>query len=241
MVRTVMRVLLAAVGVALVVLGAGATVAVALANSTLTSAGAIRSAGQSIDVPGCATLIVELATAQVDPGRWGDVPLVEQRSVLTITPSGSSEVPWLVGAAGGQDIEQRLLGSRYCLAERMTSGWSVSSIAVADDDPDVRLDGVQGLWARVGDGQGAEFPVPLAGTTLVVTGDDASMLTAVEMVGEVRFEGGEQIAKIALFGGIGTAVLGLMMVVISIFALRRKGVHEGRSAQHIGVGLGGES
>ena len=234
-----MRVLLTAVGSALVVVGACGTVAGVLAQSTFTQPGAIRTSGQSIDVPGCGTLVIELATARVDAGRWAKLPLVEQRNVLTITPSGATQVPWLVGAADRLDIEAQLLGSRYCLAEAAPSGWSVSTIAIEDRDLDVNIDGVPGLWAEVRDGQSAELPVPDAPTTLVVTGDDASRLATVELAGEVEFEVREDGARIALLGGIATMVVGLVLLGISIAGLRRKGRHEGHLPPAAGVGLGG--
>lgn len=237
--RRVTRILLASFGVALLVIGAGAIALGLVANTTFTQAGAIRTDSQSIEAPGCATLLVELATARVDVGEWGRIPLAERRTALTITPSGSTAVPWLVGAADRRDIEQRLLGARYCLAQRIGSGWSVSSIAVGESDPDVRLDGVRGLWAHVRDGQPVQLPVPSAPSTVVVSGQDASSLSTVEIVGEIQFEGGDNVARIALLGGIASMVLGLVLLVVGIAGLRRKGRHEGPTAPADDPGLGG--
>ena len=239
MLRSVLRVTLAALGLLCVVVGAAGIAIGLLTSASFSQEGAIRSHGQVIEAPGCATLLVELATVRLDAGAWGRVPLLERRSALTITPSGSTEVPWLVGAADRPDVEARLLGARYCLAERVNSTWSVSSIAVGERDPDVRFDGVPGLWATVRDGQGVELPVPSAPTTVVISGDDASSLSSVEVAGEVQFAGSVHPSRIALLGGIGTTVLGLLLLVVSIASLRRKGRHEKPAELSVGAGIGG--
>ena len=239
MLRSFLRVTLAALGLLCVVSGASGIAIGLLTSATVTDAGAVRTEGQIIEARGCATLLVELATARIDAGAWGQVPLVERRSALTITPSGSTAVPWLVGSADRPDVEARLLGARYCLAERVDSTWSVSSIAVGESDPDVRLDGLPGLWATVNDGQAVQLPVPSAPTTVVISGDDSSSLTRVEVAGEVQLPGSEHVARIALLGGIGTSVLGLVLMVVSIAGLRRKGRHEGPVESPVGAGIGG--
>lgn len=239
MLRSFLRVMLAAFGLLCVLIGAAGVAIGLLASATVTDAGSIRTEGQTIEAPGCATLLVELATARIDAGAWGRVPLVERRSALTITPSGSTAVPWLVGSADRRDVEARLLGARYCLAERVDSTWSVSSIAVGESDPDVRLDGVPGLWATVRDGQQVQLPVPSAPTTVVISGDDASSLTNVKVAGEVKFPGSAQVARIALLGGIGTSGLGVVMLVVSFAGLRRKGRHEKPVGSSVDAGIGG--
>lgn len=241
MLRSFLRVTLTALGLSCVAIGAAGIAIGLLANASFSQAGVIRTQGQLIEAPGCATLLMELATASIDDGGWGQVPLLEPRTAVTITPSGSTAVPWLVGAADRPDVEARLLGARYCLAERIDSTWSVSSIAVGDRDPDVRLDGVPGLWATVRDGQRVELPVPSASTTVVISGDDASSLSSVEVAGEVQFAGSAHVARIALLGGVGTSVLGLMLLVVSIAGLRRKGRHERPVDSSVGSGTGGAS
>lgn len=233
-----MRVVLAVAAVALVMIGAAGIAAGAVVGTAISSQGAIPTEGQTIEATGCSTLLVEVATARIDAGRWDDVPLVESRAVLTLTPSGSTAGPWLVGAADGPDVEDRLLGSRYCLAERMASGWNVSSIDVGGGDPDVRMDGVRGLWARVGDGEGVELPIPVAATTLVVTGDDASRLESVELVGAVKLENGKHIARLALLGGIGTFCVGLGLLALSVVGSRRNKLHDRRESNAIATRVG---
>ena len=238
--RIVTRVALVSTAIALLVMGAIGIALGAISKSTMSPQIILRSVAQSIDVPGCSTLVVELASVRVDAGRWMDAPLLQQRGLLTVTPVGSTDGTWLIGAADSEQIEAQLLGARYCLAERVRTDWSVSSISVDESDPDVRLDGVPGLWARVLDGQPAVLPVPANPKTIVVTGDDTSNLTKVELSGEVRFEGADEAARIALFGGIGSSALGLILLVIGIVGLRRKGRHEGSASQDAASPLGGE-
>lgn len=239
MLRSFLRVTLAALGLLCVVIGAAGIAIGLLTSATLTQTGAIRTEGQTIETPGCATLLVELATARIDAGAWGQVPLVERRTALTITPFGSTAVPWLVGSADRPEVEARLLGARYCLAERVDSTWSVSSIALGERDPDVQLDGLPGLWATVRDGEPVQLPVPSAPTTVVISGDDASSLTSVNITGEVQFPGSAHVVRIALLGGIGTSVLGVVLLVVSIAGLRRKGRHEKPVESSVGSGIGG--
>lgn len=227
--RTIVRIILFVVGGLMIVIGAVATAAGALVNETVGSDDSLRTSPQIIQVPGCSTVVMEIADIRVESGELGRLAQLEERStpLVTLRPTGISQEPWLVGSADQQAIEQQLLGTRYCLVEAAGGAWSSTSIEVQADSPDPVFSGVPGRWAYVGSGLAVALPIPESGSSIVISGTDESSLDTVEVVGQLQIEGASQLAWIALFAGLTTAVLGAVLVIVAAVGLRSKGRHEG--------------
>lgn len=233
MARVVVRIVLGLLGSALVLIGVGAAAAGGWITATLGSQDSLRSTPQVIDVPGCSTVLMEIADAQVDIDQLealGDLDPLAGRTdaLLTIGVAGDAAAPWLVGIADQQEVEGRLLGARYCVVEVNDGAWSFSSIAVEPDAPDVNFSGLPGLWAKAGNGESVAVPLPTAGESLVVSGSSGSALSTIEIAGEYRIQGASDVGMIALIAGVITVVLGVGALIVSIAVLRNRGQHEGR-------------
>ena len=230
--RTAGRIVLTAIGCAAIITGVLAAVLGSLLMTGLRGEDSLRTGAERIELPGCSTVIMEIADARVDAGEIERFDPIVDRSqpLLTIRPIGTSADPWLIGSADQRAVEQRLLGARYCLVEVADGAWSATSVVPQEGSPDPQFSGVTGLWATASGGAAVALPVPQAGSSVVVSGSSDSSLTALAVAGELEVPGAGNIGLIALIGGVVTTVLGAVMVLISILALRTRGRHEVASA-----------
>lgn len=227
--RTATRLLLGFAGGVLMLIGGTAAVLGGWITATLSGHDSLRTAPQVIDASGCSTVVMEIADARVDAGELGRIEPVTNRSqsLFTVRINGETPEPWLVGVADQQVVEQRLLGARYCLVESTDGGWTTTFIAVEPDALDAQFSGVPGRWAAATNGEAVALPVPESGSSVVISGSGESTLDALEVVGELEITGASAAGWVALIGGIATVVLGVGLLLISIFGLRSKGRHEG--------------
>ncbi len=184
-----------------------------------------------VSATGCSTVLIELSDVTIDPGQLADVPSVSDRSesVFVVQPIGQAPDGWWVGTVESPSVEDRLLGSRYCVASNRAGEWSTSSIAVEANSPDVSVDGLDGRWAIANSGESVVLPVPEAGDTVVVSGNGGNELESVTLAAEYRIAEGSTLGLIGLVGGALTALVGLLLLVIAIWGLRRRGRHEAGS------------
>ena len=227
--RKVARVILALAGAVLLVLGGAVAALGGWISATLTGPDSLRTAPELIDASGCSTVIMEIADVRVDAGELNRIEPIADRSqsLLTVLVNADTVEPWLVGMADQRDVEQRLLGARYCLVESSGNGWKVTSIAVTPDAPDAQFSGVPGRWATVIGGEAVALPLPESGSSVVISGSDGSLIGSLEVVGEVEISGASTVARVALIGGITTAAVGIGLLLASILGLRSRGRHEG--------------
>ena len=232
--RTFVRWFLAIIGVVAILAGAFAVGGAAWVRSVLDPSGTLSSATQSLDATGCETLLIEVADVDVRADELEDFGLVTDRAERTLavevrpveSVAGST---LLVGVADSGAIESRLLGSRYCLAEASPSGWVTRSITVTDNAPDVPLAGLTGLWARAERGNPVIVPIPESGNTLVVSSDGTSEVGEVLLTGRFRIVGAPDFVRAGFIAGSISIGLGVVLLLVSTLALRRRGRHEGAS------------
>lgn len=225
--RALLRWGLGLLGVVLVVAGVSVAIGSVWVQRELGPQESLRSAPQSVDATGCRTLLVEVAGAALD---GGDIPNaaplgITPQQQLAVVAEGSAP-SWLVGLASADDVSDRLLGTGYCLASSTEGTWTAQSIKVRAQDPDVAVGGLQGRWAKAGAGETVILPIPVSGQTLVIAAGGDGELTSVDLVGIYRLAGASDVANIALIGGVITAVLGLIVFVVSLLGLRKRGRHE---------------
>lgn len=227
--RTIGRVVLFSVGGLMIAAGATAAIAGAVVNGSVGSDDSLLTSPQIVQTAGCSTVVMEIADIRVDGGDLQDFAPLDERATpaLTLRPTGTSEEPWLVGSADQQVIEQQLLGARYCLVEASNGAWSTTSNAIQADSPDPVFSGTPGRWASIASGETVALPLPDSGTSIVISGSDDSSLTTIEVRGQLQIQGASQLAWLALVGGLSTAGLGVALVLVAAFGLRRKGRHEG--------------
>lgn len=184
-----------------------------------------------VSATGCSTVLIELSDVNIDPGELAGIPAVADRSesVFVVKPIGKAPDGWWVGTVGSPSVEDRLLGARYCVVSNNAGEWNTSSIAVEANSPDVSVDGLAGRWAVADSGETVVLPVPEAGDTVVVSGGDGNELESVTLAAEYRIAEGSTLGLIGLVGGALTAVLGLMLLVIATWGMRRRGRHEAGS------------
>ena len=226
--RIVWRWLLALVGAVAILLGSAVTAAGVWLDDTLDANDELTTASQVISAPACQTLLIEVSGAQVSADEWNRYAFVADRSEETIAidvPGAQSS--YLVGLADSDDVEERLLGAQYCLALSTEQGWTVERIAVVDELPDVGLSGLPGVWGRSSGAEAVVLPLPESGRTVVVSSDDGTDLGEVRLVGRYRIDGAGDAATVALIAGPSVIGVGVVLVLIAIFALRRRGRHEG--------------
>lgn len=229
--RTVVRVLLGFAGAVLLLVGGTAAGLGGWISATLTGQDSLRTTPESIDASGCSTVVMEIADVRVDAGELARIEPIADRSqsFFTVRVDAETTEPLLVGVADQQDVEQRLLGARYCLVESVDSGWEVTSIQVDPDAPDAQFTGVTGLWASAMSGEAVALPLPELGSSVVISGSDDSSVASLEVAGELDIAGASTVGWTALVGGAATAVLGIGLLLVSILGLRSKGRHEGRT------------
>lgn len=227
--RSAGRIVLAGIGGVALLAGAVAVGVGALLTTDLDGKDSLRTEADRIEVQGCSTVIMEIAGARVDAGQLERFEPISDRSqpLLNVRPFGTSGGPWLIGSADQEAVEQQLLGARYCLVEVAQGAWSSTAVVPQMDSPDPEFSGVAGLWATASSGEAVALPLPEPGSSVVVSGSSDSSLTALEVVGELEIAGAGNFGLITLIGGVMTALLGVLMVLISIFGLRTKGRHEG--------------
>ena len=229
--RRILRWTLAIVGVMAIVVGAAATTAAAWLQSTLDSRDSLSAAAQVIPAAQCQTLLIEVAGVALSADDWERYAFVADRGEETISVDvPDAQVSYLVGIADSNDVEGRLLGTQYCVAENTPEGWTVVRIAVAEDLPDVSLSGLPGVWGRSLGAEAVVVPLPEAGRTMVISSDGDFGLGEVRLVGRYRIEGAGDIASIGLIAGPIVIGAGLIALLLSIFALRPRGRHEGSSS-----------
>lgn len=184
-----------------------------------------------VSVPGCSTVLFEVSNVAIDPGELARVPsaLERSKSVFVVEPTGDTPSGWWVGTVDSSSVEARLLGARYCIVSSSDGEWSTTSIAVEEGSPDVSVDGLDGRWALADSGAPVILPVPEPGDTVIVSGNDANDLESVALAVEYRIADGSTLGLIGLIGGALTSLLGLLVLVIATWGLRRRGRHEDRS------------
>lgn len=229
--RTIARWLIGVLSLVLMLGGLATAGAAWWVRDALRSDDSLRTTPQVVPATGCQTLLVEIADAALQADDVISVPGlgVEPQSWLSVVPEGPADA-WLVGLAASPDVEGRLLGSSYCLASESSGEWSSQTVSVRPGDPQIALGGLEGLWARTDPGTAAIIPVPTAGQTLVVAAQDGGELADVRIEGVYRLVGASQAAYVGLIGGLMTTGLGFVLLLISIFAFRRRGRHEAGSA-----------
>lgn len=229
--RTVVRWLLAVVGV--VVIGAGIAVGAASVwlDRTLDARDSLSTDVQVIDAAQCQTLLVEVANAQVSAQDWERFEPVAQRAQESISITALEPPSFISGFAGAADVEDRLLGAQYCIAQAGPSGWETRTIAISAAAPDVSLAGLEGLWGRAAGGESVVIPVPASGSTVVVSADGGSALGDVQIVGRYQIPGAGDWVVGGMVGGGVSIVVGIALLVVSIFALRPRGRHEETSLE----------
>ncbi|SRR6056297_1029068 len=226
--RSILRWVIAILGVFAILLGSAVTAAGVWLNDTVDANDELTTASQVISAPSCQTLLIEVSGAQVSAEDWSRYAVVADRSAEAIAidvPGRQSS--YLVGVADSDDVEERLLGAQYCLAQSTEQGWSVERIAVVEDLPDVGLSGLQGVWGRSSGAEAVVLSLPEPGRTIVVSTDDGTDLDEVRLVGRYRIVGAGEAATIALIAGPSVIGVGVVLVLVAIFALRRRGRHEG--------------
>lgn len=226
--RTLVRWGIGLLGAALIVMGAGVAAVGGVVTTTLAGSDSLRTTAQTIEIPGCSSAIMEISDVRVDAGELDRIGAIADRSqaTLSVTVRGDSMGSWLVGIADQRQVEDRLLGARYCLVEGTDAGWAATPITVAPDAPDARFSGVPGVWATVPDGQTVELPIPQSGSTVVVSGSDESSLDRLEVVGIWQVPGASSAGWIALTAGLITVAIGVGLLMLSIVGLRQRGRHE---------------
>lgn len=232
--HTVTRVILAILGSIGLVVGTFAVAGGGLLLATVGTENGLSTASQEVDVDGCSTVLMEIAAARVQVEQFeafNDFDPLSDRfsSSFVVTANGTTQEPWLIGVTDQVRVEERLLGTRYCLVEVRDNAWSSVAIAPSDDAPDVVFDSVPGLWASAASGESVSLPVPGPGSTVVISGTDDSTLSSVVVTGVYAIDGASQVGLIALIGGGVTLLLGVLLLIVSLYVLRAKGRHEGTS------------
>lgn len=230
--RTVARVILAILGSIAVLVGTVAAAGGSLVLSTVGDNDGLSTVPQVVEVAGCSTVLMEISDARVQFDQLEALddfdPLADRSSEsFVVTANGATQEPWLIGVTNQQEVEKRLLGSRYCLVEVRDNAWSSVAISLSDESPDVVFDSVPGLWAFAASGEAVSLPVPQEGSTVVISGADDSSLSTVVVSGVYAINGASQVGMIALIGGAVTIVLGVLLLILSLYILRTKGRHEG--------------
>lgn len=226
--KTAVWLLLGLAGAVLLVLGGAAAALGGWILAMLTGQDSLKTAPETIGAAGCSTVVMEIADVRVDAGELTRIePIADRsRSLFTVRVNAETTDPLLVGVADQLDVEQRLLGARYCLVESTDSGWEVTSIAVAPDVPDAEFAGVAGLWATATSGDAIAIPLPEPGSSVVISGSNQSSVESFEVAGEVEIPGASTVGLVALVGGIATLALGIGLLVVSSLGLRSRGRHE---------------
>lgn len=226
--RSAGRIVLGAIGGAAVLAGVFVVIIGGYLSMGLHGGDSLRTEAARIEVPGCSTVIMEIADIRVEVGELERIEPLEKRArpLLSIRPIGTSDEPWLIGSADQRSVEQKLLGARYCLVEASDGAWSSTSVVPQDGSPDPQFSGIFGLWATAPSGGSVAMPLPKPGVSVVVSGASESSLSALEVAGELEISGAGDIGVITLIGGVVTTSLGALLLVISILGLRTKGRHE---------------
>lgn len=235
--RRAVRVLLGFVGAVLLALGGAVAIPGGWVLATLTGPDSLRTAPETIDASGCSTVVMEIADVRVDTGNLTRFEPIAERSQTNFTVrvnAGTADAdadtnPFLVGVADQQDVEQRLLGARFCLVESTQGGWMVTPIAVSPDAPDAQFTGVAGLWATAASAEAVALPLPEAGSSVVISGTDELTVESIDVSGELQITGASTLGLVAFVGGIATAAVGIVLLLVSILGLRSKGRHEGHT------------
>ena len=231
-VRAVVRWLIAALGVFAILAGAAVVGGAAWVRSVLDPQGSLSSVAQSISAAQCETLLIEVTDAGVRAQELENLPLVADRAspslVVEVAAAENEEASTtLVGVADSQEVEERLLGARYCIAESGPQGWSTRNITLSADAPDVNLDGLAGVWARAGYGAAVVIPIPESGRTLVVSVDGPGEIGEVALVGRYRIDGAPDLVQTAFIAGSTVIVVGVALLIVAIVGFRKRGRHEG--------------
>lgn len=231
-VRTVARWLIAVLGVLAILAGAAVVGGAAWVRSVLDPQGSLSSVAQSISAAQCETLLIEITEVDVRAPEIESLPVVADRAfsslvVEVLSTEGDDPSTTLVGVADSRQVEERLLGARYCIAESGSQGWSTRNVTVTADAPDVNLDGLPGVWARAGNGESVVIPIPEPGRTLVVSVDGPGDIGEVALVGRFRIDGAPNLVQTATITGSALIVVGLVLLLVAIVGLRKRGRHEG--------------
>jgi hypothetical protein len=100
---------------------------------------------------------------------------------------------------------------------------------VEEGSPDVSVDDIDGRWALADSGESVILPVPDPDETVIVSGSDGNQLESVALGAEYRIADGSTLGLIGLMGGSLTTLVGLLVLVIATWGLRRRGRHEAGS------------
>lgn len=228
--RTVLRWLLAVIGVLVIMTGTTVVAAAVWLDRTLDARDSLSTDVQVIDAAQCQTVLVEVVDARVDAQDWDRFAPIAQRAQESISITALAPPSFIAGYADAADVEDRLLGAQFCIAQVGESGWETRIIAISADAPDVSLAGLEGLWGRAAGGESVVIPVPTSGSTVVVSADGGSALGEVELVGRYQIDGARDGALIGMIGGGVAIVIGIALLMTSIFLLRPRGRHEETSS-----------
>ena len=234
MTRTIVRWVLAVLGVLAMLAGIAIAGGSMWVRSVLDPQGALTSATSSISAAQCETLLIEIAETGLRADELEGLPVVSdraRRSLAVQVPGRDDDDPMvLIGIGDSAAVEQRLLGARYCLATFGPDGWSTRNITLSADAPDIDLDGLTGVWGRAAAGESVIVPLPESGSTLVVSVDGPGDLGSVELTGRYRIEGAPDLLLSGIITGSVVIGVGLVLLLIGTVALRRRGKHEGAPA-----------
>lgn len=225
--RVIARVALGIIGVLAMVLGAAAIGGAAWVQQTLDGGDSLTSRAQIVPAGDCETVLIDISEMTLNVNDVDRFRLVADRLEEGLIVS-VGEVPdsVLVGFTDTSQVESRLLGTRYCVGQVDGDEWSVARVVIDPQDPDISFDGLSGYWARTDGQDRVVLPVPESGTTLVVTSDGQDPLGDVRLAGRYRIDGATSVTQGAFYAGGAISVLGIALVVISVFIMRRKGRHE---------------
>ena len=225
--RTIARWVIGILGLLLIVAGVGLASVVYVIGETLEGGESLNSSAQIIPADACETVLVESSGTRLSAEEFERFTWIAERSakdLLISIPEGPSVV--LVGIADSAAVEERLLGARYCLAQATDGQWSVDVVEIEATAPDVDFAGLTGMWARAEAGETVVLPLPVAGSTLIVTADGPFGLGDVVLTGRYSIAGADRFGTIALYAGVAVAVVGLILVLVGVLGMRRRGRHE---------------
>lgn len=230
-VRAVVRWFIAILGVLAILAGAAVVGGAAWVRSVLDPQGALSSVAQSISAAECETLLIEVVEVDIRAQELENLPVVAERTspslvVDVVSAVSEAQSTTLVGVADSQQVEERLLGARYCIAESSPEGWTTRNVTLTADAPDVNLDGLVGVWARADDGESVVIPVPEPGRTLVVSVDGPGNIATVELTGRYRIDGAPDLIRASLISGSVVIIVGIALLIVAIVGFRKRGRHE---------------
>jgi len=230
-VRAVVRWFIAILGVLAILAGAAVVGGAAWVRSVLDPQGALSSVAQSISAAECETLLIEVVEVDIRAQELENLPVVAERTspslvVDVVSAVSEAQSTTLVGVADSQQVEERLLGARYCIAESSPEAWTTRNVTLTADAPDVNLDGLVGVWARADGDESVVIPVPEPGRTLVVSVDGPGNIAGVELTGRYRIDGAPDLIRASLISGSVVIIVGIALLIVAIIGFRKRGRHE---------------